>query len=70
MTRLESYFALVDILRESRRAPGWRSEDDRPLLDQLADAYEQLTPADRDSVEVVGWRAWSDQFDAKLNGAP
>ncbi|MBX3270401.1 MAG: hypothetical protein KF729_09085 [Sandaracinaceae bacterium] len=62
---IKRYFALVDIMREQRRSPSWKAEDDRVILGQLEDWYAELDDADRALVEAAGWRAWPDRFDAR-----
>jgi hypothetical protein len=60
---LTDYFALVDQLREQRRAVDWQAENDREILARLEDLYELLSDDERDQVEMQGERAWPDLFD-------
>lgn len=66
MNHIDQYLRLVDLLRESRRSKSWRPEDDRPLLAHLEDLYEKLGDAEQDRVEAEGWRAWPEQYDARM----
>lgn len=60
------YRQLVDELREGRRLPGWKAFDDRPLLEQLEDLWEQLSDEDQLLANQEGWRAWPDRYDARM----
>ena len=55
---LKQYFALLDVLRARRGAPGWKAEQDRQILAQLDDWYMLLSQADQDEIESQGTRAW------------
>lgn len=64
MTALAIYQRLLDDLREARRQPGWKAEDDRPALASLEDLYEMLTDEERGVVERESERSWPDLWDA------
>jgi hypothetical protein len=66
MKNLEVYLHLVVALRESRRSPRWKPEDDRPILARLEDLYATLSDTDQDRVEAEGWRAWPEEYDARM----
>lgn len=65
MTVLAIYRRLVDDLREARRRPGWKPEDDRAALASLDDLYEALTDEERSVVESESGRSWPDVWDAE-----
>ncbi len=54
----DQYFALLDVLRLRRSAPGWRADEDREILARLDDWYLLLSEADQDAIEQQGDRAW------------
>jgi hypothetical protein len=60
-----AYQMLVDDLREARRHPGHKPEDDREDLALLTDIYELLTDEERAVVEGEGWRSWPDLHDER-----
>jgi hypothetical protein len=60
MTALAIYQQILDDLREARRKPGWKPEDDREALASLDDLYEALTDEERDVVESESHRSWPD----------
>jgi len=62
---LAIYQQLVDDLREARRQPGWKPEDDRAALGSLEDLYETLTDEEREVVERESERSWPDLWDAR-----
>lgn len=63
------YERLMDDLREARRRPGWKPEDDRPALGSLEDLYEALTDEERGVVESEGDRSWPDLWDARQSSS-
>lgn len=65
MSTVERYLELVDTLRESRRSPTWKAEDDRPQLARLQDLYAKLSDIEREQVEAQGWRGWPHEYDAR-----
>jgi hypothetical protein len=66
MSYVDLYLRMVDLLRESRRSKSWRPEHDRPLLAHLEDLYEKLDDPEQNRVESEGWRAWPEQYDARM----
>lgn len=59
----ETYDRVVVSLRERRRAPGWKAEEDRPLLESLERLYDGLTPQEQASADQGGWKGWPDLYD-------
>lgn len=65
MTVLAIYQRILDDLREARRQPGWKPEDDRAALASLEDLYGALTDEERSVVERESNRSWPDLWDAR-----
>lgn len=61
----ETYDRLVVSLRERRRAPTWRAEEDRTLLEALEGLYDRLTAQEQAAADQGGWKGWPDLFDAR-----
>jgi hypothetical protein len=64
---LKKFRALVDSLRERRRA-GEAEESLRGLLGKIADLIEELDDEDFVTVGNEAWRGWPDQYDARMGG--
>ena len=60
MTDFDQYLRFVDELRESRKAPTWKAQDDRPILAKMEDLYMTLSDEDQEKVEAESRRAWPD----------
>jgi hypothetical protein len=60
---LAIYQRLLDDMREARRQPGWKPEDDRAALASIEDLYEMLTDEERGVAESEGERSWPDLWD-------
>lgn len=65
MSPLTTYQQIVDDLREARRQPGWKPEDDRSALARLEDLYESFTDEERSVVENESDRSWPDLWDGR-----
>lgn len=65
MTALAIYQRILDDLREARRKPEWKPENDRSALASLDDLYEMLTEEEREVVEGESDRSWPDLWDAR-----
>lgn len=66
MSLVATYLNLLEILRATRRAPTWKPEQDRPLLAQLEDLYDDMGDAERDIVAAQSWRGWPDKYDERV----
>jgi hypothetical protein len=59
------YQMLIDELREQRRAPNWKPENDRETLALLEDVYDLLDEKEREFVEANGGCSWPDLYDMR-----
>jgi len=67
MTALFIYRRILDDLREARRQPDWKPENDREALASLEDLYDALTDEERSLVESESDRSWPDLWDARYS---
>jgi len=60
----ETYVVLLDKLREWRRQPNWRVEDDEQLLRDSMTVWLTLTGVEQKFADSLSWMSWPDQYDA------
>jgi hypothetical protein len=63
--RIQRYTAILDTLREQRRSPTWKAQDDRSLLAELDDLYREMSSEERWEAEEEGYRSWPDLYDER-----
>ncbi len=62
---LNTYNALIDQLRERRRAASWAPGQDHDIVNLLEEAFDCLSEDEQELVNSQGWRSWPDLFDER-----